>query len=257
MQEVIEICRKHGLSYFLIEGSLLGAVRHGGFIPWDDDMDIAMPSGDHARFVEAARAELPDFLYMEAAYEEQPGGGSDCLTRIYNRNVTIQVEGEQSHPWIDVMMLEGMPASIIKQHLHFGHVLACRALIKMSNPALIGENAANENARDQLLIWLARRLPLHRLLNTQARYRALRRCLDRYPYGASPFAFAHPTWYRFKEVVPRVVYGQGKEAAFEGIRANLPEDAGALLEKIYGDYMTLPPPEERVGKHTQQSEEEA
>ena len=56
------ICRRHGITYWVDNGTLLGAVRHGGFIPWDDDMDIAMPMDDYRKFASLAQEELPERL---------------------------------------------------------------------------------------------------------------------------------------------------------------------------------------------------
>lgn len=65
LSEIDALCRRHTIDYWLDGGTLLGAVRHGGFIPWDDDIDIAMRLDDLPRFVEAARRELPDHLEMQ------------------------------------------------------------------------------------------------------------------------------------------------------------------------------------------------
>ena len=63
--EVDRICKKHGLKYTLIGGTLLGAVRHGGFIPWDDDVDLLMPRPDYKRFMKLAQSELPDSMFLQ------------------------------------------------------------------------------------------------------------------------------------------------------------------------------------------------
>ena len=61
-REVAQICDKHGLRYYLTDGTALGAVRHKGFIPWDDDFDMSMPREDYQKFIEIARNELPEHL---------------------------------------------------------------------------------------------------------------------------------------------------------------------------------------------------
>lgn len=70
LEEIDRICRKHSISYWLDGGSLLGAVRHGGFIPWDDDIDIAMPLDDARRFASIAPGELRDGLVMQTPETE-------------------------------------------------------------------------------------------------------------------------------------------------------------------------------------------
>ena len=63
--EIDKVCRKHGIGYWIDFGTLLGAVRHGGFIPWDDDLDIAMTSEDFQKFLEIAPKELPPTLFLQ------------------------------------------------------------------------------------------------------------------------------------------------------------------------------------------------
>ena len=70
LEEIDRICRKHNISYWLDGGSLLGAVRHGGFIPWDDDIDIAMPLDDARRFAEVAPKELREGLRLQTPETE-------------------------------------------------------------------------------------------------------------------------------------------------------------------------------------------
>lgn len=65
LEEVDRICEKHNLTYWLDGGSILGAVRHGGFIPWDDDIDLGMPLEDLKKFMEIAQSELPEGLFLQ------------------------------------------------------------------------------------------------------------------------------------------------------------------------------------------------
>ena len=65
LKVIDSICKKHGLNYWLDGGTLLGAVRHGGFIPWDDDIDIAMDYQDMMRFAKVAPDDLPEVLFVQ------------------------------------------------------------------------------------------------------------------------------------------------------------------------------------------------
>ena len=71
LEDVERICKEHGLTWFMVHGSLLGAVRHKGFIPWDDDIDIAMPRKDYNKFLKYARKELKEPLSLHTPETEK------------------------------------------------------------------------------------------------------------------------------------------------------------------------------------------
>ncbi|MGL5958740.1 MAG: LicD family protein, partial [Phocaeicola sp.] len=93
LEEVDKICKKHQLRYWLDGGTLLGAVRHGGFIPWDDDIDIGMPLEDMKRFIEIAPNELPASLFLQTA-ESDPGTPA-LITKIRDLN-SLYVESHDT-----------------------------------------------------------------------------------------------------------------------------------------------------------------
>jgi lipopolysaccharide cholinephosphotransferase len=104
--EIDKICRRHNIQYWLDCGTLLGAVRHGGFIPWDDDLDIAMPTEDLSRFIEIAPKELPKNLFLQnrssdpnyyCSFNKIRDNNSLCITpgtdfsKEYNKGLFIDI----------------------------------------------------------------------------------------------------------------------------------------------------------------------
>ncbi len=125
LQQVDIICRRHNIEYFADWGTLLGAIRHGGYIPWDDDMDIAMKRMDYMRFISVASRELPEGYAIFAPNEL--GDWKDWnqgLTRVLNSSSTpLQGESLKRHygcPYatgLDIFPLDYLPSSVEEQEL--------------------------------------------------------------------------------------------------------------------------------------------
>lgn len=110
LDEVDRICKKHGLTFFLVHGSLLGAIRHKGFIPWDDDLDIAMPRADYDRFIRLAPAELKKGLSVHTPETEEDLFWG-AFARIRDSRTTGIEARDLGHKgdlgiWIDVLPLD-------------------------------------------------------------------------------------------------------------------------------------------------------
>ncbi len=113
LDEIDRICRKHGLRYFLVHGSLLGAVRHRGFIPWDDDLDIAMPRKDYDRFLELAPGELEEPLSLHTPFTEKELFWG-AYARIRNSRTAAIEPRDMGHQgnlgvWVDILPFDVCP----------------------------------------------------------------------------------------------------------------------------------------------------
>ena len=120
LKEVVKICDKYSLRYFMIGGTMLGAIRHKGFIPWDDDIDIALPQKDYELFLKYATEELPHPYKVLTSYGKHP-----CLyAKVHNVNTTFVEAVTVNYPeyykgvFIDVMCMCGMPSTEEKRKVY-------------------------------------------------------------------------------------------------------------------------------------------
>lgn len=108
LEEIDKICKRHHIEYWLDGGSLLGAVRHGGFIPWDDDIDIGMSLEDEKRFEEIAPKELPAWLFLQTPKTDP--GSKEPITKIRDRNSLYIENGDDfSHPYVKGIFVDILP----------------------------------------------------------------------------------------------------------------------------------------------------
>lgn len=241
-EDVISACNNLEIPYFLTEGSCLGAVRHKGMIPWDDDIDIAIPETYVERFINELPLKLGKTYYIKQQFE-----GDDSF-QIINRNIKIVSEvTKRENPWIDVMVLYGMPNSVIQRELHYLNFYLHQKLYKLSDPENI--QIRDRGIIQNTAIEIARKLRIYKLLNKQKRLRSVEKILKKYPYDKCSYVIAYGSWYFKKELMKKCVYGKGKLTEFEYLTVRIPEQYDTYLKKLYGDYMKLPPLERREGKH--------
>lgn len=108
LEEIDKICKRHKIEYWLDGGTLLGAVRHGGFIPWDDDIDIGMSLEDEKRFKEIAPKELPDWLYLQTP--ESDPGSKEPITKIRDCNSLYIEQGDDfCQPYVKGIFVDIFP----------------------------------------------------------------------------------------------------------------------------------------------------
>ena len=251
LKEFIRICDKHNLRYYLVEGSLLGAVRHQGMIPWDDDIDVALFREDYERFLNIADQELrhPYILqqfshtkgYID--YIAQIADTSTCIESPYRRQV------ERKPLWVDIFVIDGFPSGSLLQKLRKGQLLYRKLLMMWSNMEHYVVNRAKRPLYEKILIRVGDTLHTSNFLSTDRQLKKMDRAMRACDAAKTSLTVNFMSEYKWRTVFPTDWYGEGRMVPFADFTARIPNRAEDILTSIYGDYMQLPPEDQRY-KHS-------
>ena len=230
-----------GIQYYMIAGSVLGAARHGGFIPWDDDIDIGMFRADYERFI----AECGDF---DSAYEivnYHNGKNCDnCLTRIYFPNTHIDNKSIEKTKldkrlYFDIFPLDNVPDDEKDRDKLEKKILRKKVQIARADA---------RNYNNPWYILLVKKVQASFL--TLRRERLLAKCdklMQSYRDCDTNYICSICSQYSFKkQAMPRAFYGEPKLHCFEDTEFYVPERIDDYLKHLYGEnYMEIPPEDKR------------
>ncbi len=247
LKELVRICDEHGFTYYLSAGTLLGAVRHGGFIPWDDDIDVRMPREDYEKLLRV----LPDELSPEYRLGHFYYGQLEhvYVLRLYDRRVKIErinaTKTKVTPAWISVLPLDGMPEGKIRQWIRKKHLLWRRMWLMISVFDEIVTVKKKRRKLERVIISLVQKTGIQKKVSWRKNWQKLDRAMKKYPAEGAKLLINTMSTYKYKDIMPREIYGSGKMYRFEDAEFRGPEKADEFLTKLYGDYMELPPVEKR------------
>ncbi len=244
LKSVAKFCDENGLRYYLAYGTLIGAVRHAGFIPWDDDIDLQMPRPDYDKFIAT---------YQDEGYkviDPCSAGARHSMVKVIDTR-TVKIEkavkyenGQRLGIDIDIFPLDGQPESeeMYEKYYKQKHRLLRKFAFLVSD---IKQYALKTK--------IARGLPymLAHLTTKNRIWKKLRKINAQYAYEHSKYIGATDSLHNsIKNRNLREWYDEVIELNFEGCKFKAPVGYDEILTKMYGDYMTLPPADKQVTHHS-------
>lgn len=250
VNEVKRLCKANGIKYFMIAGTLLGAVRHNGFIPWDDDMDIGMLREDYERFIKAAKADLDSRFFLQTT-ETDTAYGLNFAKILLKDTVLEEENGSNSSVKgisIDVFPFDAVPESAEEEKKHKRRTYFFRRLLlAKQNYNVCGKNDYVKRAVYAVLKIISAFYSREKLCET------LDRECGRYnTFGKAPERIVNigGAYGYDKETIRREWVDSTVELPFEEFSFAAPAEYKAYLEYFYGDYMTPPPEDKRYNRHS-------
>lgn len=246
--DVDKVCRENGITYFLDGGTCLGAVRHKGFIPWDDDADIAMPLEDYKRFVQIApKALSPDYTLSSCGDTENL---SAMWTKVSRKGTKFldqdsRTAGYEGGIYLDVFPYIRLDKSekIARKQFKSTQLWQKMAYVHFLKDPAILKNAPSYKRFGYAIA--------HSVVSHLWSAKSLKRHFQKYFETQNPSdTWINPSaarWYPHKDETLFPV----TEVVFEGAKVFAPHDCDAYLTTVYGDYMKIPAPEDR---HVHQAE---
>lgn len=239
----VKICEKYDLKYYMVCGSALGAVKYSGFIPWDDDIDVALPRPDYDKFCDIASVVLPENIFLQN-FRTDPEF-PHIFSKLRNSNTTF-IEKGTAHlkinhgVYIDVFPLDGHPVDCKQQRIFEFRkkILTWKQYCSLKDKSKMKIRVRN---------CFFRILGYHK--RTQKTLFKLEKLYKSYDLQSSAAWCNYGNYQGKLEYAPKAQYGEGIKVNFEGIQVNIPEKYDEYLTQKFGNWRADLPIEQQYGHH--------
>ncbi len=248
LKQLVALFDENHIHYYMIGGTLLGAIRHKGYIPWDDDIDLAIPRDDYDRVLNEFKDKLPSNMELRTYYDNSYH--HYYFARIVDTRYKIRREGSlkerDEELWIDLFPLDGLPRNPIKRAWHKFRLLTLKVKYHFASFDKVNLLRPNRPLYQRIIIKAYMKWPFKTKKTYKEVLDKIDRLLKKAPLDKSDYymEFMGST-IPFRETLTREQYGEGTLYDFEDIKLKGPDDALFYLSHVYGDYMTLPPADKR------------
>lgn len=246
LKEVDKICKKHKIRYFLDGGTLLGAVRHKGFIPWDDDLDISLLRDDYEKLCNVITDELPDTMFFQDWRTEQGYPYNFAKVRMNNTKfVQTGLEQCDIHHgiYIDIFPIDKLPSDE-KKRVRFNKKIK-NLKIKLSVSYMSYYKNGKKRPLNQRFIIAVFKL----LYDRQKLHIKADKLATSYNKTKSKLYFSNFGLLSNKLSFDESYFNETAEYEFEGELFTSVKNYDGFLKKLYGNYMNVPSESERKQKH--------
>lgn len=238
---LIHYLKEHNIKYYIWGGTFLGAVRHKGFIPWDDDIDIAIPRPEYNKLIEIIKKEGLEidkniqFAGFEVGDLDYP------FIKVINKNIMIKDMMQwDKHLWVDVFPLDGVP----NKHKIYYKIRKIKKHIYNLYRYKFNNFPMNKNNLLEKI-----KLILFKFIDTKNYNRQIKKYIDycsKYKYDSSEYICDNVWCGNIGYSLKKDKIEESEEYDFEGLKVNGFKNYDYILKEFYGDYMKLPPEDKRI-----------